>query len=132
MVEKYRDGVVPVATPTTADRGDAEDLAAYHAAMDGSRGYLLHDGLSAVAMLARGNEYAQSQRRGNWQRIRGARAALDGVSGLADPPPGTAGRAAVPIHAGEGTGAVGTARRAGQVRDQRFADFEALMRRDGR
>jgi methionyl-tRNA synthetase len=35
-------------------------MRAYHRAMDGDNGWLLHDGLSAVArMTARANEYAQ-------------------------------------------------------------------------
>lgn len=58
MVEKYRGGVVPDAPVPDAEADDAVDLAAYHAALDGSRGWLLHDGLSAVArMTARANEY---------------------------------------------------------------------------
>jgi methionyl-tRNA synthetase len=61
MIEKYRDGVVPAGRPTALDAGDAEDFAGYHAAMDGSRGYLLHEGLRRVmASVARGNEYIQS------------------------------------------------------------------------
>jgi methionyl-tRNA synthetase len=61
MVEKYFDGVVPAGAPTALDRDDAVDIAGYHAAMDGSRGYLLHEGLRRVmAMVARGNEYVQS------------------------------------------------------------------------
>jgi methionyl-tRNA synthetase len=61
MVEKYRDGVVPAGAPDEADRNDAADLAAYHAAMDGTRGFLLHEALQrAMACVARGNEYVQS------------------------------------------------------------------------
>lgn len=58
MVEKYRDGVVPAA-PAPAEEGeDAADVAAYHAAMDGRDGWLLHEGLAAVArQTARANEY---------------------------------------------------------------------------
>lgn len=61
MVEKYCDGVVPKADRVDLDRADAADLAEYHAAMDGSRGYLLHEGLKRVmATSARGNEFVQS------------------------------------------------------------------------
>lgn len=61
MVEKYCEAVVPVADVPNAEHADAADIAAYHAAMNGSRGWLLHDGLSAVArMTARANEYTQS------------------------------------------------------------------------
>jgi methionyl-tRNA synthetase len=61
MVEKYRGGVVPAAPPPPGEADDAADEAAHHAAMDGSRGFLLHEGLAAVArMTARANEYAQA------------------------------------------------------------------------
>ena len=61
MVEKYCDAVVPTAAVPDAEADDMQDLAAYHAAMDGARGWLLHDGLSAVArMTARANEYTQA------------------------------------------------------------------------
>ena len=62
MVERYRDGVVPAGPRTAADAADAVDLAAYHAALDGSRGYLLHEALQAVwRRVARGNEYVDRQ-----------------------------------------------------------------------
>ena len=48
MLEKYCDGVVPTSASATVAAADDADLAAYHAAMDGSRGYLLHDGLAAL------------------------------------------------------------------------------------
>jgi methionyl-tRNA synthetase len=61
MVEKYRGGVVPTGALDDADRNDAADLAAYHAVMDGTRGFLLHEALQrAMACVARGNEYVQS------------------------------------------------------------------------
>ncbi len=62
MVEKYCDGVVPAAAHTSLDEGDAGDYSAYHAAMSGENGYLLHDGLRAVwATVSRGNEYVDRQ-----------------------------------------------------------------------
>lgn len=62
MVEKYRDGVVPAnAEPADDESDDLADIALYHAALDGARGWQLHDGLSAVArQVARANEYTQA------------------------------------------------------------------------
>jgi methionyl-tRNA synthetase len=62
MVERYRGGTVPAGARTPADDADARDLAAYHAAMDGSGGFLLHEALQAVwRCVARGNEYVDRQ-----------------------------------------------------------------------
>lgn len=61
MVEKYRGAVVPRGEPDDADRADAEDIMAYHAVMDGSRGFLLHEALQrAMTCVSRGNEYVQA------------------------------------------------------------------------
>ena len=61
MVEKYRAGVVPKGERDEIDRSDGDDVAAYHSAIDGSRGYLLHEALQfAMATVARGNEYVQT------------------------------------------------------------------------
>jgi methionyl-tRNA synthetase len=61
MVEKYCEGVVPRAERVELDRADTTDLTEYHAAMDGTRGYLLHEGLRRVmATAARGNEFVQA------------------------------------------------------------------------
>jgi len=58
MVEKYCAAIVPAAAAPEAEAEDWGDVAAYHSAMDGSRGWMLHDALSAVArMTARANEY---------------------------------------------------------------------------
>ena len=78
MVEKYCNGIVPDVPAT--DDGDATDILAYHAAMDGSRGYLLHEALAAVArMTARANEYTQAK--APWQIAKDAsrRDELDAV-----------------------------------------------------
>jgi len=62
MVERYCGGVVPAGARTSADTADADDMAAYHSAMDGSRGFLLHDALRVVWMsVVRGNEYVDRQ-----------------------------------------------------------------------
>ncbi len=62
MVEKYFGGLVPHAARTALDDADAADVDAYHAAMDGRNGYLLHEGLQAIwRSVARGNEYVDRQ-----------------------------------------------------------------------
>jgi methionyl-tRNA synthetase len=62
MVERYRGGVVPAGPRTAVDTADAADVAGYHGALDGSRGFLLHEGLQAVwRMVSRGNEYVDRQ-----------------------------------------------------------------------
>ena len=61
MVEKYFAGTVPRSPRTPLDDADARDLAEYHAAMDGTSGFLLHQGLAAVwRTVARANEFVQS------------------------------------------------------------------------
>jgi methionyl-tRNA synthetase len=58
MVEKYCAGIVPSAAVPAEEAADDADVAAYHAAMHGEQGWLLHEGLAAVArMTARANEY---------------------------------------------------------------------------
>jgi len=60
MVEKYCEAVVPPSNPAELDKADAADVAAYRGALDGSRGYLLHEGLKrAMACVTRGNEFVQ-------------------------------------------------------------------------
>ena len=61
MIEKYCDGVTPRNGDDALDRADAADLAEYHTALDGSRGYLLHEALKRVmASVSRGNEFVQA------------------------------------------------------------------------
>lgn len=63
MVEKYCDGVIPAGARGDLDRADAAELAGYHASLDGSRGYMLHEGIKHVmASVARGNEFVQSSK----------------------------------------------------------------------
>lgn len=69
MVEKYFDGSVPAAPRGALDEEDAADLARYHSAMDGTRGYLLHEALQQVwRTVARGNEYVD--RRAPWKQAK--------------------------------------------------------------
>jgi methionyl-tRNA synthetase len=78
MVERYREGNVPAGRANGLDDGDAGDLQAYHAAMDGSNGYLLHEALRAVWRgVARGNEYVDRQAPWKLAKDPGMRDALD-------------------------------------------------------
>ena len=82
MVERYFGGVVPRAMETEVDRADAVDLDAYHAAMDGSRGYLLHEGLRrGLAAAIRGNEYIQTMQPWALAKSPDTRAALETTLG---------------------------------------------------
>jgi methionyl-tRNA synthetase len=83
MIEKYFDSVVPAAAESDLDRADATDFHAYQSAMDGSRGFLLHEALKvAMASAVRGNEYIQTkqpwalakspEKRGELQAVLGA------------------------------------------------------------
>jgi len=61
MIEKYNDGVIPAAPDGEVDALDLADFVVAQQAMDGSRGYLLHEGLSAIwKTTARANEFVQS------------------------------------------------------------------------
>lgn len=82
MIERYCAGVVPAAARGETDDADARDYAQYHASMDGTRGYLLHEALGHVwSTVARANEYVQREapwvlvkdpaRRGDVERILG-------------------------------------------------------------
>jgi methionyl-tRNA synthetase len=80
MVEKYCEGIVPAGAPNELDRGDFSELAGYHSAMDGSRGYLLHEGLKHVmACVTRGNEYVQLNQPWALAKMPEARAGLESV-----------------------------------------------------
>jgi methionyl-tRNA synthetase len=62
MVEKYFEGVVPQGQPNEVDEADAENLAAYAAAMDGTRGYLPNEALRQLwQTVQRANEYVDRQ-----------------------------------------------------------------------
>jgi methionyl-tRNA synthetase len=81
MVERYCGGVVPggdAAAPVELDGQDAADLAQYHAAMDGSRGYLLHEALRHLwSTVSRGNEYVDRQAPWKLAKDPAQRAALE-------------------------------------------------------
>ena len=62
MVERYFGGRVPPGARNELDSADERDLEEYHSAMDGTRGYLLHEALQAVwRTVSRANEYVDRQ-----------------------------------------------------------------------
>lgn len=62
MIEKYTGGVVPTGERNEQDRTDLVDAEEYHALMDGSRGYLLHEALRVVwRSVTRANEFTQAR-----------------------------------------------------------------------
>jgi methionyl-tRNA synthetase len=82
MVERYRDAIVPASPRTTLDDADAVAIAVYHDFLDGSRGYLLHEGLKTLwTCIARGNEYVDH--RAPWKQAKdpAQAAALDETLG---------------------------------------------------
>jgi methionyl-tRNA synthetase len=61
MIGKYNDGFIPPGELTAIDRLDLADLTDAAKAMDGSDGFLLHEGLACIwKTVARANEYVQS------------------------------------------------------------------------
>ena len=82
MIEKYTDGVIPPAPDGDVDRADLADFADAVAAMDGSRGYLLHEGLAAIwRTTARANEFVQSSQPWALAKQESSREALLSVLG---------------------------------------------------
>ncbi|MGH7713370.1 MAG: methionine--tRNA ligase, partial [Gemmatimonadaceae bacterium] len=62
MVERYCGGAVSPAPPTPLDDADRVRIDAYHDAVGGEHGYLLHEGLQQVwQSVAAGNEYVDRQ-----------------------------------------------------------------------
>jgi methionyl-tRNA synthetase len=81
MIEKYCGGVVPRGDHYDLDIQDLFDVAGrYHPAMNGERGYLLHEGLKVVMQsVARGNEYIQSRQPWALAKDPGRRAELEAM-----------------------------------------------------
>ena len=78
MVERYFDGTVPAGPRTELDTADERDLEAYHSAMDGTRGFLLHEALQAVwRTISRANEYVDRQAPWRLARDPGSREVLE-------------------------------------------------------
>ena len=62
MIERYRDGIIPCGADVELDAAARISIGAYHAAIDGSNGYLLQDSLKAVwGMIFRANEFVDRQ-----------------------------------------------------------------------
>lgn len=60
MVEKYCGGTVPAGAPVSSDAADLADYTAARAALDGSRGFLIHEALEAVfRTVVRANQAIQ-------------------------------------------------------------------------
>ncbi len=82
MIEKYNDGVIPPAGDSDLETSDLADLRDAAAAMDGSRGYLLHEGLASIwKTVARANEYVQSSQPWALAKVPEQREALLAVLG---------------------------------------------------
>ena len=80
MVEKYCAGIVPAAAPLSLDHEDAADLADVRSAMDGSRGYLCHEALAAIARVTdRANLFIQQTQPWVLAKDPSKRAELDGA-----------------------------------------------------
>ena len=80
MVEKYTGGSVPGGQRNETDRADAADLTEYIGAMDGSRGYLLHEALRvAWKSVTRANEYVQQTQPWSLAKQPASRAELEQV-----------------------------------------------------
>lgn len=80
MIEKYFAGVVPAAPRVELDAADLGDLRDYASAMDGSRGYLLHEALRALwRTVARANEFVQGSQPWSLAKDPARRAELEGV-----------------------------------------------------
>ena len=60
MIEKYCDGVVPVGSRGDVDTADLADYADARRALDGSRGFLVHEALEAIVRtVGRANQFIQ-------------------------------------------------------------------------
>ena len=127
MIEKYCDGVTPSGGDDALDRADAADLAEYHASLDGSRGYLLHEALKRVmASVSRGNEFVQASQPWALAKSPEKRAELESVlSSIARQLARHAIHLApfIPNKAQELWALLG---RPGRVEDQRFAEVGRL------
>ena len=80
MVEKYCDGVVPAGARGAVDEADDADILEYHAAMDGTRGYLPHEALARLwRTVARANEHVQATAPWTLAKDPARRGELEGV-----------------------------------------------------
>ena len=127
MVEKYCDGVVPRGDRVDLDRADAAELSGYHAAMDGSRGYLLHEGIKRVlACVARGNEFVQSSQPWALARLPDKRRELETVLAAVVRQLARHAVTLAPFMPGKTSELWSQLGGPGQVDDQRFATLDLL------
>jgi methionyl-tRNA synthetase len=127
MVERYRGGVVPPAPRGALDEADGADYAAYHAAMDGSQGYPLHEALRAVwRTVARGNEYVDRQAPWKLAKDPSLAGALDVTLGTLIRQLARQCVALQPFMPGKAQTLWGQLGAPGAVAGQRFAAFDAL------
>ena len=62
MVDRYCGGIVPAGSDETLHAASASDYSVYHASLDGTSGYLLHEALKSVwRTVARANEFVDRQ-----------------------------------------------------------------------
>lgn len=80
MVEKYRAGTVPAGMSGTLDADDARDVGEFVSALDGTRGYLCHDAVAAIAaMTVRANQFIQQSAPWTVAKDPARAAELDGI-----------------------------------------------------
>jgi methionyl-tRNA synthetase len=80
MIEKYCEGIVPSGAFGPTDRDDMADYARAMSALDGSRGFLIHDALDAIAAtVARANSAIQESKPWVLAKDAGQRAELERV-----------------------------------------------------
>lgn len=80
MIEKYCDGIVPRGAPAEVDVADLADYETARSAVDGTRGFLLHEALEAIQRtVGRANQYIQDQKPWVLAKDSANRAQLDQV-----------------------------------------------------
>jgi methionyl-tRNA synthetase len=127
MVEKYCDAVVPAGVNNELDRADTADVAEYHAAMDGGRGYLLHEGLKRVmASVTRGNEFVQSSQPWALAKNQETRAQLESVLAAITRQLARHAILLAPFMPGKSQELWEQIGGRGNVADQRFADIDSI------
>jgi len=127
MVEKYRGGVVPAATDAAVLTADAGDLADYHACMDGTRGYLLHEALAALwRVVGRANAYVQERQPWVITKDPARAAELDAVLGTLVRQLAVVAVGVSPFMPGKAAELWATLGGPGDVAAQRFGDSGAL------
>jgi methionyl-tRNA synthetase len=127
MVERYCDGVVPIASETSLDVSDRSCVAAYHSAVSGKRGYLLHEGLQHVwQSVSAGNEFVDRQAPWKLAKDPAQRSALETTLGALVRQLARHCVLLAPYIPGKAAALWQQLGASGDVHVQRFADLEAL------